>query len=195
MSAFSLAGSLSHLLHRAQQFAADRFAARIGGGDITLRQFALLAAVAERAGQTQTDLVRATGIDRSTLADMIGRMEDRGLVSRDKAEADKRAKSVTLTSAGKSALNAAIPAANAADAAVMEAIAKNKQGAFLETLRGIARAAQAAAETEAPAPSRPAAKKAPRKAPAKKPTVKAKPIARAKAKPAARKPAPRKGRK
>lgn len=184
---FALAESLSHLLHRAQQFAADMFAARVGDSAITLRQFALLAAVAEQAGQTQTDLVRATGIDRSTLADMIGRMEERGLVARDKAESDKRAKAVTLTPAGRAALNAATPGALAADAALVEALPKTKRAAFLETLAALARAA----ESVEIAPAAPAAPAAPKRrasaAPAVKPTRK--PVARAKAEPKT-KPAP-----
>ncbi|MFZ4601187.1 MAG: MarR family winged helix-turn-helix transcriptional regulator [Caulobacterales bacterium] len=190
-SDFALARSVSHLLHRAQQFAADRFAAELGRTDLTLRQFALLAAVGEQAGQTQTDLVRATGIDRSTLADMIGRMEDRGLVVRDKAESDKRAKSVTLTAQGRSMLNAAAPSAIAADRALMSALPVTKQGGLMAALVQIAEAAEAQAAS-APA-SAPKTSKAParRAAPVAKPAARGKakpaaPVARAKEKPAAR---------
>lgn len=202
-SDFALARSVSHLLHRAQQFAADRFTAELGRTDLTLRQFALLAAVGEQAGQTQTDLVRATGIDRSTLADMIGRMEDRGLVVRDKAEADRRAKSVTLTAQGRAVLNGAAPSAVAADRALMAALPASKQGGLVSALLLIAEAAEAA-EPAAPAPkpakpvarraaakpAKPAAKPAGRKA-AAKPAGRAKaaaPAKRAPAKAPARKP-------
>jgi DNA-binding MarR family transcriptional regulator len=175
---FALAKSLSHLLHRAQQFAADQFAASAGGADITLRQFALLAAVAEKAGQTQTDLVYATGIDRSTLADIISRMEDRGLVARDKAAEDKRAKAVTITSAGKALLNKALPGAKAADAALAAALPKAKQAGFMAGLSALAAAAAEHMASDSPAPvkpaRKPAAKKPAKKAPAKK-AAKAKP--------------------
>src|ERR1700741_522703 len=66
---FKLATSPSHLLHRAEQLATDRFS-ELGGDSITLRQFTVLAAIAEQPGLSQSDLVRVTGIDRSTLADM-----------------------------------------------------------------------------------------------------------------------------
>lgn len=196
-SDFVLARSVSHLLHRAQQFAADRFASELGRTDLTLRQFALLAAVGAQAGQTQTDLVRATGIDRSTLADMIGRMEDRGLVVRDKAEADKRAKSVTLTAQGRSTLNAAAPSAAAADRALMAALPATKQSGLVAGLLLIAEAAEAelAAAQAAPPTPKPAPRRA---APAKPaPRAKAKPAPRAKAKPAKApaKPAGRKPKK
>src|SRR5262245_13882325 len=68
---YDLSSSPSHLLHRAQQFAADRFAAAVEGESITQRQFAVLVGVAAKEGLTQTDLVNATGIDRSTLAELV----------------------------------------------------------------------------------------------------------------------------
>ncbi|HYF22654.1 MAG TPA: helix-turn-helix domain-containing protein, partial [Caulobacteraceae bacterium] len=64
-----LDSSPSHLLHRVLQIALDVYAEETGPGAVTQRQFAVLTAVSRNEGLTQTDLVRATGIDRSTLAD------------------------------------------------------------------------------------------------------------------------------
>jgi DNA-binding MarR family transcriptional regulator len=172
---FALAKSVSHMLHRAQQFAAERFARDVGV-DLTLRQFALIAAVAEQTGRTQTDLVQATGIDRSTLADMIGRMEDRGFLQRDKAAEDKRAKTVSLTAAGKSALAKAAPAAEAADAALLGLMDRTQRTALIATLTTLTAGLSALTAAE-PAPAAPVK-------PAK--TAKAKPVAKPKAKPAAK---------
>ena len=144
---YSLLKSPCHLLHRAQQLAADRF----GASDITLRQFAVLAAVSSRSGQSQTELVNATGIDRSTLADMILRMEERGLLSRGRSAEDGRAKSVALTSSGRSALASAAPRAKSADDAIMAALPRAKRGPFLETLKVLADYADTV-EAEPPAP-------------------------------------------
>ena len=68
-----LAESPSHLMHRALQLALDIYAEEAGPDGLTQRQFAVLEAVAARSGLTQTDLVKATGIDRSTLADLVAR--------------------------------------------------------------------------------------------------------------------------
>lgn len=149
---FVLAKSVGHMLHRAQQFAAERFARDVGV-DLTLRQFALIAAVAEQNGRTQTDLVQATGIDRSTLADMIGRMEDRGFLQRDKAAEDKRAKTVSLTAAGKSALAKAVPAADAADTALLALLDRTQRAALLTHLSALTAALAALAASEATAPA------------------------------------------
>ncbi|MBL8549727.1 MAG: winged helix-turn-helix transcriptional regulator [Hyphomonadaceae bacterium] len=164
--AFALSQSPSHLLHRAQQFAQDRFAAAAGARGITLRQFAVLAAIAEQPGRSQTDLVLATGVDRSTLADMITRMEKRSWILRVTAADDARANAVTLAPGGRAALNAAIPFAKAADEALMEALPRGDRKPLLDFLAKLSEAADAAAN----APARAVAKsaKTPRKAPPKK---------------------------
>ena len=96
---FSLDRSASHLLHRAQQFAAEKFEG-MGAIDITLRQFAVLAAIQENEGCSQSDLVKSTGIDRSTLADMVQRMEKRGLIARAAAADDDGFQLAGRTGAG-----------------------------------------------------------------------------------------------
>ena len=75
---FRLSASPSHLLRRADQFAAEIFMKAGLTDGVTLRQTVLLAAIAEPEGASQSDLVRATGIDRSTLAEMMLRMEKQG---------------------------------------------------------------------------------------------------------------------
>jgi len=140
---FVLADSPSHLLHRAQQYAAELFAG-LYDKHVTLRQFAVLAAVQNNAGGTQTDLVNATGIDRSTLAEMIARMEKKGLLVREKSNADGRAKSVRLTGRGRARLNEAAPHARAADEAILNALPKPKRRALLDILQSLTPAIDAA---------------------------------------------------
>jgi|CXWL01.1.fsa_nt_gi DNA-binding MarR family transcriptional regulator len=131
---FRLARSTSHLLHRAQQLAADRFAFLVGENGVTLRQFAVLAAIEEQPGLSQTDLVRATGIDRSTLADMMNRMEKRQLIVRSASPVDGRANAVALAGAGEQILHTATKHARAADAAILDVLPKNKRRAFQSTI-------------------------------------------------------------
>ena len=171
--AFVLSTSASHLLHRAQQLAADWFSKRAGDKGVTLRQFAVLAAIAEKPGQSQTDLVRATGVDRSTLADMISRMEKRGWVGRKQAADDARAKAVSLTAAGRRILAAATPHAAAADEMLLEALPRTRRDAFVKTLELLA------AEAEKPEAQAPAAPPAERKT--ARPAKTAKPVKPAKA--------------
>ena len=69
--------SVLHLLHRAGQRADGLFAGQVGNV-LTPRQFAILQAVAEANGLSQTDIMAATGIDRSSTAALVGRLVSRG---------------------------------------------------------------------------------------------------------------------
>ncbi len=135
---FALNSSPSHLLHRAQQLAANQSSDALKAANITLRQFSLLAAVAEREGASQSQLVDKTGIDRSTLADMVARMETADLVKRLESKEDARAKAVWLTPKGADTLEAAAPAVQAADDELMRKLPKNRRASFLAILAVLA---------------------------------------------------------
>jgi len=142
---YRLADSPSHLLHRAEQLAADRFT-QLVGNTITLRQFAVLAAISESPGLTQAELVRATGIDRSTLTDMLARMEKRDWITRTASDKDARAHSVRLAAGGVSMLVASTRYARAADAAVLDLLPRTKARSFLNTLAKLLKLGDQAAE-------------------------------------------------
>jgi DNA-binding MarR family transcriptional regulator len=145
---FRLSESPSHLLRRAEQFAAEIFQ-RVGLSDgVTLRQTVLLAAIAEAEGASQSGLVRATGVDRSTLAEMMARMEKKGLIARQGAAGDKRAKSVKLTADGRARLEAALPAIRKVDTALLRALPANKRSSFRSTLAALADASDRIHEEE-----------------------------------------------
>ena len=102
-----LATSPSHLMHRALQLALDIYSEEMGADGLTQRQFAVLEAASLKAGLTQTELVRMTGIDRSTLADLVTRMTAKGLLERERSTLDARAKAVRLSTEGAARLEAA----------------------------------------------------------------------------------------
>ena len=169
----TLEHSPSHLLHRALQLALDIYAEETGPDAVTQRQYAVLSAVAAHEGLTQTDLVRATGIDRSTLADLVARMIGKQLLARERSTADARANTVRLTDAGRAALDAAAPRVSAADERILKLLPARKRDAFLSVLLDLSRAAEDLIEEEAePAPK---AKKAKKKPKAEKPAKAAKP--------------------
>jgi DNA-binding MarR family transcriptional regulator len=140
----ALAASPSHLIHRALQLALDIYAEETGPDGLTQRQFAVLEAVSHKAGLTQTDLVRATGIDRSTLADLVARMTTKGLLDREKSTLDARAKAVRLSPAGEAALEAARPRVEAAVKRIVSLLPKGKRDVFLDLLGELAGEADAA---------------------------------------------------
>ncbi|RAK59299.1 MarR family transcriptional regulator [Phenylobacterium hankyongense] len=152
----ALERSPSHLLHRTLQLALDIYAEEFGPGAITQRQYAVLAATADHEDSTQTDLVRITGIDRSTLADMAARMIAKGLLERRRSDVDARANAVRLTDQGREVLEAARPKMAAADARLLKLISGGgRRETFVGLLKDLIRAADAAA---AQPPAEPAGK-------------------------------------
>jgi DNA-binding MarR family transcriptional regulator len=133
--------SPSHLLHRALQLALDIYAEEIGPGSLTQRQYAVLSAVTAKEGCTQSDLVRATGIDRSTLAELVARLIGKGFLARERSTLDARANTVRLTPEGRAAVQEAAPRVAQADGRILGLMPAGKRDAFIKTLRDMARAA------------------------------------------------------
>lgn len=115
-------------LHRAGQIADDAMAEylRDAGADITPRQAVVLYAISLSIDPSQTSLVDRTGVDRSTLADLVRRLVERGLVSRRRVKEDRRRYAVTLTVQGIQTLDRAM----AADAAASAEIKRRVAGVF-----------------------------------------------------------------
>ncbi|HUJ36448.1 MAG TPA: MarR family transcriptional regulator [Hyphomicrobium sp.] len=134
MAVVRLERSPIHLLHRAGQCASDVFQGEMGEGDLTPRQYAVLVAVSQNEGLSQTDLVERTGVDRSTLADIVRRMLKKGLLQRRRAKDDARAYAVKLTDEGWRILKAADPLARRVDEKILAALPGQQRERFLQDL-------------------------------------------------------------
>lgn len=130
----SVIDSPLHLLHRASQCADDQFARAVNGLGITARQYVVLSIVDAIKDPSQTTICDRTGIDRSTLADIVARLVSRGLLSRKRSRLDGRKYSVRLTEAGRRCLADAAPAAVRVEAALMNALSPEERHALGQTL-------------------------------------------------------------
>ena len=126
-----------HLLHRAGQCADELFAVNVGDTDMTPRQFAVMRAIAESTDPSQTTLVDLTGIDRSTMADIVRRLISKGLVQRRRTRRDARRYAVRLTEKGTAALRVAEPAARSTDERILASLPPTQREAFLKSLSRI----------------------------------------------------------
>src|SRR6202042_2859431 len=138
---FALSESPSHLLKRCAQFFGDLYAHEAGSGELTKQQFTLLAALEHNEGVSQTSLVEITGIDRSTLAEMVRRMLEKGLLSRERTEEDQRANAVAISQSGRKALRAARTASERAEKALLDALPPAERPKFVKLLAQVAVAA------------------------------------------------------
>src|ERR1700744_1638610 len=153
-----LSQSVTHLLHRVLQLALDYHAEASGSAGLPQRQFTVLAAAGAADGLTQSDLVRATGIDRSTLADLVARMIAKGLLERERSSTDARANTVRLSEAGRIALVEGGKPAQKSDARLLDILPPKKRESFLKTLTTLAAAADAGGAPSVKAPKAKSAK-------------------------------------
>jgi DNA-binding MarR family transcriptional regulator len=140
VDALDLDQSIVHNLHRASQAADQIFAEAVGQGRITPRQFVVLMTLARRNGISQSDIVDATGIDRSTLADIMRRLLDRGLVARRRSRVDARAYTVRLTPSGLAVLEGAAQPYLEVEARLRALVPQSKRAdvmAALATISGL----------------------------------------------------------
>ena len=136
----SLDRSPIHLLHRAGQCAGDIFQSKLGTTDLTPRQFAVLVTVSQNEGLSQTQLVDKTGIDRSTLADIVRRMLKKNLLQRRRTREDARAYAVKLTEEGWRILRQVEPTAIEVDSIVLAALGSADRDKFIDNLNTIVEA-------------------------------------------------------
>lgn len=129
--------SPTHLLHRAGQCAYEIFQTEVNGGDVTPRQIAVLMMVASHEGLSQTKLVELTGIDRSTLADIVRRLQRKGPLHRRRTREDARAYAVKLTEEGRQLLSTAAPISDRVDERILQALPATNRDKFLDDLATI----------------------------------------------------------
>ena len=106
----------------------------MGAGDLTPRQYAVLFAVSQNEGLSQTNLVERTGVDRSTLADIVRRMLEKGLLQHRRTKDNARAYAVKLNDEGWRILKAADPLARRVDEKILAALPGQQRERFLQDL-------------------------------------------------------------
>ena len=130
----TLARSFSHLLKRAVQYSVHCYMEEAGKSGLTHRQFTVLSAADVHEGKSQTELVRITGIDRSTLADLVARLMAQGYVQRRRTKEDARTNSIKLTPLGKKALKSAQSGADDVDKKLLALFPAGDRKGLVESL-------------------------------------------------------------
>jgi DNA-binding MarR family transcriptional regulator len=135
MAVNDLARSPIHMLHRAIQCADSVFLTNVG--DLTRSQLAVMEAVAVNRDASQRILTQVTGIDRSTMADLVARLMRKGLLQRRRTAADARAYAVKLTDEGRRVLRKSGQLVKAVDERVLASLPQAKREPFLSSLRSV----------------------------------------------------------
>ena len=146
-------GSLDHLyqrpgflLRRAHQISAALFLEEVAGSGITTTQYGAMVALRARGSLDQIGIATLVGIDRSTTALVVSKLEESGYIERHDDKIDKRRKVITLSRSGHAVLDqVSLPAErarkralepfSAKDAAKFLALLERFVGAFNEQTR------------------------------------------------------------
>ena len=113
---------------------------------LTSPQFAVLSTVEAHPEVDQGTLAASVALDRSTMADVCRRLEDRGLISRSVAPSDARRKLLTLTDQGADALASVRARVAALEAELFDTYDDNR-GRLIDDLAELSETWEAVAAT------------------------------------------------
>jgi DNA-binding MarR family transcriptional regulator len=109
-----------YLFRRMQQIAVAIFVEECKAYDLTPVQYAALVAIRTHPGIDATRLSAVIAFDRSTLGNVIERLESKAWVERKPSREDKRVKLLTLTKAGENLLRAIMPSVDRAQERMLQ---------------------------------------------------------------------------
>ena len=126
-----------HYIRRLQQIAVALFLQETEAHGITPVQYASLQTVDNTPGIDQSTLARAIGLDTSTIAGVLDRLESRGLLLRSASPDDRRVRLLTLTDAGRHLLAAIVPDMLRAQQRILEPLPRAERAEFMRMLRAL----------------------------------------------------------
>jgi len=123
------------LLRRAHQIHQALFLEECAEFNLTPIQYGILTELHDHSpGPDQITLARELGIDRTNVADVLQRLEKRGLIARQTAEHDKRMKLVNLTPKGEEVRSAMFDAMKTSQKRFMAPLSEREQIIFIDLL-------------------------------------------------------------
>jgi DNA-binding MarR family transcriptional regulator len=138
LTGFSLRNVPGHLIRRSQQRAVDLFVDEVGEDGPNPRQFAVLVNVFLSPGLSQTALVEASAIDRSTLTEVLRRMIDKGMITKTRTKEDQRANALYITDVGTRLLENAVEATQRAQQRILTPLPETERAAAMKILAVLA---------------------------------------------------------
>lgn len=131
---YNMAG---HLVRRLNQISVAIFADRMAAASVELTpvQFAALSAIDARPGIAQAALAGAIAYDQTTLGGVIDRLEQKGFVTRKVSPTDRRARVLTVTSAGQDLLSLVRPVVRELQGDILSGLDEAETAQFLALLK------------------------------------------------------------
>lgn len=134
-----LYGKPGHLIRRAHQISSALFAEECAAFDLTSVQYAALVAIRSNPEVDATRLSGLIAFDRSTLGDVLERIETKGWVRRKPSPSDRRVKLLSLTPAGLELVQQVDAAVNRVQERLLEPLTPEERTVLVRLLARLVR--------------------------------------------------------
>ncbi|WP_134725655.1 MarR family winged helix-turn-helix transcriptional regulator [Paracoccus luteus] len=129
-----LLGRPGYLIRRLNQIHYAMFFEECGHENVTPVQYGVLTAVKVRPGVDQTEIGAYLGLDRTTTADVVRRLEGKGYLRRQVDQRDRRSRQVFITDEGLRITQELLAGMRAASDRLLQPLDAGKRRQFLELL-------------------------------------------------------------
>lgn len=126
-----------HLIRRAHQISVALFMEEVAGTDLTPVQYGALVAIRTTPGIDATRVSEVIAFDRSTLGNVLERLEDKGYVQRRPSSEDRRVKLLYLTETGQNLLEQVEPAVINAQVRTLAPLSEDEAQQFMRLLEKV----------------------------------------------------------
>ena len=122
-----------HLIRRLHQKSTQGFTrhVRAAGYDLTPVQFAALDALRHVPGIDQAGLADAVGKDAATIGAVVDRLAQKGLLTRVRSRADRRARVLELTAEGEAVIAALLPVVSGLQPEILDGLTEEEYAQFI----------------------------------------------------------------
>ncbi len=127
-----------HLIRRAQQVSTALFTEECAAFDLTSVQYAALSAIRANPDVDATRLSALIAFDRSTIGDVLERLEAKGWVARGPSPSDRRVKLLRLSPEGANLLGQVEPAVRRVQERLLAPLAPTDRATFVRLLKDLA---------------------------------------------------------
>jgi DNA-binding MarR family transcriptional regulator len=135
---FDMSNEPGPLLRRCHQRSTDIYNSSVGEEAPTRQQLAIMLALHQIEEATQARISAATGVDRNTIAEILRRLETRGLVEKRPSSRDSRASEVVLSAAGLKTVKRLVPRVREVQEKILSPLPPVLRPVFLQCLRILA---------------------------------------------------------
>jgi DNA-binding MarR family transcriptional regulator len=123
-----------HLIRRAHQISSAIFAEECAAFDLTPVQYAALVAIGDNPDVDATRLSALIAFDRSTIGNVLERLEGKGWILRSPSPSDKRVKLLRLSPEGMEVLRRVEPAVVRVQERLLAPLAPKDRGTMMRLL-------------------------------------------------------------